>query len=145
MVEEEHSTGSFSIFIYVAILGQMAYIFLLRSIKRICYISKEMSLTKRSGSCGLLLVGSIFDENRTSFSSSFYQEFYFLHVLTLQTIVLFQVQKFLPDICNFPSTNRETLLFVIGLKQAPVPEDHSFFLKSEERGSICWVTLAENK
>lgn len=47
MVEEEHSTGSFSIFIYVAILEQMAYIFLLRSMKRICYISKEMSLTKR--------------------------------------------------------------------------------------------------
>lgn len=26
--------------------------------------------------------------------------------------------------------------FVIGLKQAPVPEDHRFFLKSEERKGV---------
>lgn len=82
MVEEEHSIGSSDIFIHVTVLGQTAYMFLLRSVKSICYISEEMSLTKRSGSCGLLLVGSILDENRTSFPSSFCQEFYFLRVLT---------------------------------------------------------------
>lgn len=82
MEEEERCTGSFSVFLHVAVLGKMAYIFLLWSIKIICYTSKGMSLKKGSGSCSvfnqlLTTYGSILDENRIAFSSNSIPEFYF--------------------------------------------------------------------
>lgn len=81
MAEEERSTGSFSVFLHVTVLGKMAYIFLLWSTQIICYTSLEVSLKKESGSCSLFnqlftTCGSILDENRTAFSSNSSPGFY---------------------------------------------------------------------
>lgn len=81
MAEEKRSTGSFSVLLRVTVLGKMACIFLLWSIKIICYTSKGMSLKKGSGSCSLFnqlftTCGSILDENRIAFSSNSSPEFY---------------------------------------------------------------------
>lgn len=75
MEEEECSTGSLSISLHVTVLGKMAYLILVWSVKVIRYTSKGMSLKKGSGSCGLFnqllsTCGSILDENRIAFSSN---------------------------------------------------------------------------
>lgn len=80
--EKEQSKGSFSVFLCVTAMGEMAYIFLLWSIKITCYTSKGMSLSKGSSSCSLFnhlltTCGSAVDENKAAFSSNSSPEFCF--------------------------------------------------------------------
>lgn len=80
--EKEQSMGSFSVFLCVPAMGEVAYIFLLGSIKITCYTSKGMSLSKGSSSCSLFnhlftTCGSIGDENKAAFSSNSSPEFCF--------------------------------------------------------------------
>lgn len=69
-----------SVFLCVAAIGEMTYIFLLWSIKITCYTSKGMSLSKGGSSCSLFnhlftTCGSIVDENKAAFSSNSSPEF----------------------------------------------------------------------
>lgn len=80
--EKEQSTGSFSVFLCVPAMGEVAYIFLLGSVKITCHTSKGMSLSKGSSSCSLFnhlftTCGSIVDENKAAFSSNSSPEFCF--------------------------------------------------------------------
>lgn len=55
---KEQSMGGFSVFLCVLAMGEMAYIFLLGSIKITCYTSKDLSLSKGSSSCISLITFS---------------------------------------------------------------------------------------
>lgn len=144
MEEEERSTGSFSIFLHVTVLGKTAYIFLLSSVKIIHYTSKGMSLQKGSGSCGLFnqlltTCGSILDENRTAFSSNSSVEFYFSQSSDSIIHPAPRTKGFAwyKDIL-FSINKHGTTPFSDGIKneQTSVPEDHCYFIKSEGRRGV---------